>query len=143
MSVKHLMFPTTGISEKDDTLIIPLPSKNSDVVTTRDESILSLISDSDKTHLEFVKLFTQAVKDSSFQRFGKRVTRKLNQFQDGDFVLVLVNAGAKYGIVDTVNSPHTVSIQLLNRNRKIKTQTRIEKFAAEQCTLLYRKPNRA
>ena len=139
------MFPTTGISEKDETLIIPLPSKNSDVVTTVDQDILNLISDSDKTHLEFCKLFTQSVKDSSFQRFGKKVTRRQNQFQDGDFVLVLVNSGAKYGIVDKIISPHTVSIQLLNRNRKIKTETRIEQFAAEQCTLLYRKnkPNNA
>ena len=143
MSVKHLMFPTTGISEKEDTLIIPLPSKNSDVHSTMDEGILRIISESDQTYLEFAKLFTQAVQDSSYQRFGKKVTRKQNKFQDGDFILVLVNVGAKYGIVHKIISPHTISVQLLNRNRKIKTLTRVEEFAAEQCTLLYRKPNLA
>ena len=139
------MFPNTGLSEKDETLVIPLSSKNSGVVTTEDQDILNLISDSDQTHLEFCKLFTQSVKDSSFQRFGKKVTRKQNNFQEQDFVLVLVNSGAKYGIVDQVVSKHTVNIQLLNRNRKIKTETRIQPFAAEQITLLYRKtkPNNA
>ena len=100
---------------------------------------MGLISECDKVHLEFTRLFSQAVKDSSFQRFGKRATRKLNHFQKDDFILVMVSVGIKYGLVEAVDSPHTISVKLLNRHRKIKSQLRTEKFAAEQCTLLYRK----
>ena len=139
LSVKHLMFPNTGLSEIDETLVIPLSVKQTDVVPQDDQDILTLISNSDQTHTEFCKLFAQSVRDSSFQRYGKKVTRKQNTFQEQDFVLVLVASGAKYGIVSQVVSNHTVNVQLLNRNKKIKTATRIQPFAAEQITLLHRK----
>ena len=143
MSVKNLMFPSLGITGKsenkndEDNLTISL--ENLDVNGTKDKDIMGLISECDKTHLEFTRLFSQAVKDSSFQRFGKRATRKKNDFQKDDFILVMVAQGVKYGLVQEVDSPHTISVKLLNRHRKIKSQLRTEKFAAEQCTLLYRK----
>ena len=68
MSVKNLMFPSLGITEKsenkDDTLTISLPNNGLDVDGTKDRSIMGLISECDKVHLEFTRLFSQAVKDS-------------------------------------------------------------------------------
>ena len=143
MSVKTLMFPSLGINGKsenknnEDNLTIPL--ENLDVNGTKSKVIMDLVSECDKTHLEFTRLFCQAVRDSSFQRFGKRATRKKNDFQKDDFILIMVAQGVKYGLVDEVISPHTISARLLNKHRKIKTQLRVEQFSAEQCTLLHRK----
>ena len=67
------------------------------------------------------------------------MTRKKNIFQEEDFVVVLVAAGAKYGIISQVVSNHTVNVRLLNRNKKIKSVTKIQPFATEQVTLLHRK----
>ena len=133
------MFPSLGKSENknEDNLTINL--ENSGVNGTKTKGIMSLISECDKTHLEFTRLFCQAVRDSTFQRFGKRATRKKNNFQKDDFILIMVAAGVKYGLVDQVISNHTISAKLLNKHRKIKTQLRVEEFSAEQCTLLHRK----
>ena len=98
-----------------------------------------LIANSDKTHEEFCRLFIQSVTDSSFQRFGSKVTRKKNTFRVEDFVIVLVADGAKYGVISEIVSKHTVKVRLLNKNKKIKTMTRIQSFSAEQVTLLHRK----
>ena len=133
------MFPNTGLSEIDESLVIPLSVKQTDATPSDDQDILTLISNSDQTHTEFCKLFIQSVRDSTFQRYGKKVTRKQNIFQEEDFVLVLVATGAKYGIISQVVSNHTVNVRLLNRNKKIKSVTKIQPFATEQVTLLHRK----
>ena len=46
-------------------------------------------------------------------------------FQVEDFVVVIVAAGAKYGIISQVVSMHTVNVRLLNKNKKIKSVTKI------------------
>ena len=143
MSVKHLMFPSasmdSGLSEIDNELVIPLTVKQTNAAPTDPQDIMSLIANSDQTHAEFCRLFIQSVNDSSFQRFGKKVTRKKNTFQVEDFVVVLVAAGAKYGIISQVVSMHTVNVRLLNKNKKIKSVTKIQSFSTEQVTLLHRK----
>ena len=119
--------------------MIPLTAKQNDADPTDPKNIMLLIANSDKTHEEFCRLFIQSVTDSSFQRFGKKVTRKKNTFQVEDFVIVLVTAGAKYGVISEVVSMHTVNVRLLNKNKKIKSITRIQSFSTEQVTLLHRK----
>ena len=103
MSVKNLMFPSSlmdsSLSENDNELVIPLTVKQTDAAPTDPQNIMFLIENSDKTHAEFCRLFIQSVNDSSFQRFGKKVTRKKNTFQVEDFVIVLVANGAKYGVI--------------------------------------------
>ena len=140
MSVKTLMFPSLGIkSENKDQDNLTIPLENLDVNCAKSKAIVNLLSECDRTHLEFSRLFCQAVRDSSFQRFGKRAIRKKNDFQKDDFILIILAQGVKYGLVDEVISPHTIRAKLLNKHRKIKTALRVEDFAAEQCTLLHRK----
>ena len=139
MSVKTLMFPSLGKSENknEDNLTINL--ENTGVNGTKTKGIMNLVSECDSTHLEFTRLFCQSVRDSTFQRFGKRATRKKNTFQKDDFILIMVAAGVKYGLVNQVISNHTISARLLNKHRKIRSELRVEEFASEQCTLLHRK----
>ena len=109
---------------------------------TRDRDIMMMQSGCETVHQEFARLFSEALKDCSFMRSGKHQIKSISKrrlFQEDDLILVMVDQGIKYGLVDQVISPHTISAKLLNKHRKIKTQLRVEQFSAEQCTLLHRK----
>ena len=141
------MFPSLEIAgkseNKDDEDNLTISLEKLDVDVTKDRDIMGMESGCETVHQEFTRLFSQALKDSSFMRCGKHQVKSLSKrrfFQKDDFILVMAAQGIKYGLVQEVNSPHTISVKLLNRHKKIKTQLRIEKFSAEQCTLLHRKP---
>ena len=54
------------------------------------------------------------------------MTRRTPNFKLGDFVLVLLGHGVKYGLVEEIVSKHTLTVKLLNKNMKSKTQTRLQ-----------------
>ena len=138
LSVKNLMFPsciTYNISETDDNLVISFLGIESDADRRQNLGVMELIAATDHTFSEFC----QSVRDGKFHRFGGRVSWRKPNFQIGDFVLVLLNTGVKYALIDKVISKHTVQVKLLNKNMKKKTQTRLQSFSSEQITLLYRK----
>ena len=142
MSVKDIMFPSnmsSSMSEKDDNDLVISFMKENDVDSMKSPNVMTLIASADNTHKEFCRLFAQSVTDSSYQKFGSKATRRKNNFRLDDFVLILVAAGAKYGIVSEITSKHTIMVTLLNKNKRSKVTTRSQSFSVEQVTLLYRK----
>ena len=106
--------------------------KENDVDSMKCPGVMTLI-----THQEFCRLFAQSVTDSSYQKFGSKVTRRKNNFRLDDFVLILLANGVKYRIVIEITSKHTIMVKLLNKNKRTKDMTRSQSFSVEQVTLLY------
>ena len=88
---------TDNNSKIDDNLIISFFGIQSDADRQQNLGVLELIAATDHTFSEFCKSFSPSVIDGKFQTFGGRVSWRQPIFQIGDFVLVLLNTGVKYG----------------------------------------------
>ena len=102
-----------------------------DVDTMGSPGVMTLIASADSIYQEFCRLFAQSVTDSSYHRFGGKVTCRKANFKLEDFVLVLLANGVKYGIVNEIISKHTIRVKLLNKNKRTKVTTRTQSFSVE------------
>ena len=143
LSVKDIMFPSNmsnSLSKNDENdLVISFMNEKDDVDAMGSPGVMTLIASADSIYQEFCRLFAQSVSDSSYQRFGGKVTCPKANFKLEDLVLVLLANGVKYGIVNEIISKHTIRVKLLNKNKRTKVTTRSQSFSVEQVTLLYRK----
>ena len=126
---------SNSLSEKDENyLVISFMKEKDDVDAMGSPGVMTLIASADNTHQEFCRLFAQSVTDSSYQKFGGKVTRRKNSFKLEDFVLILLANGVKYGIVNELISKHTIRVKFLNKNKRTKVTTRSQSFSVETST---------
>ena len=115
------MFPSTmtnSLSEKDEELVISFMRVKNDDDHMQNPGVMQLIAGEDSTFQEFCQIFGQSVRDGFYQEFGGKVTRRKPNFQLGDFVLILLGHGVKYGSIEEIVSKHTITVKLLNKNMK-------------------------
>ena len=81
-------------------------------------SLKGIVENTDQAFKYFTNLHNEAIVSGQYLEYGSKVVKKKSDLAVGDFVMITGAGSPKYGIVESFESKHRVSVRMLIKRNK-------------------------